>query len=87
MNTFSLQCYRPLGVLFWHMTNNDPDVVVVRLDDDLLDRAAELFKNRPDKSWSLTDCVSFVVMKDRGIMEAFTGDHHFEQAGFRIAFK
>jgi uncharacterized protein len=30
----------------------------------------------------LTDCISFVVMSDREIAEAMTGDHHFEQAGF-----
>jgi hypothetical protein len=32
---------------------------------------------------SLTDCISFVVMKDAGMTEALTGDHHFAQAGFR----
>ena len=42
----------------------------------------DLFAARPDKDWSLTDCISFVVMKDRGITEALTGAHHFEQAGF-----
>lgn len=42
----------------------------------------ELFKSRPDKEWSWVDCASFVVMKQRGILEALTTDHHFEQAGF-----
>jgi len=37
---------------------------------------------RPDKEWSLVDCSSMVVMARRGIAEAFTSDHHFEQAGF-----
>jgi uncharacterized protein len=41
-----------------------------------------LYERRPDKSWSLTDCISFVVMQRDGISEALTGDHHFEQAGF-----
>ena len=35
-----------------------------------------------DKLWSFTDCVSYVVMKQRGITEAFAFDHHFEQMGF-----
>ena len=40
------------------------------------------YVRRPDKAWSLTDCISFVVMTDRGLTEALTGDHHFEQARF-----
>jgi uncharacterized protein len=50
---------------------------------ELLDAGWDLYKRRPDKEWSLTDCISFVVMERRGIAEALTGDHHFEQAGFR----
>jgi predicted nucleic acid-binding protein len=34
------------------------------------------------KDWSLTDCISFVVMEERGVTEALTSDRHFEQAGF-----
>jgi uncharacterized protein len=41
-----------------------------------------LYEQRPDKSWSLTDCISFSVMESRGIREVLTGDRHFEQAGF-----
>ncbi len=44
--------------------------------------AGEFLKAHPDKDWSLVDCASFVVMKQRGIQEALTSDHHFEQAGF-----
>jgi predicted nucleic acid-binding protein len=44
---------------------------------------SDLYRNRADKNWSLTDCISFVVMKRKGITEALTGDHHFEQAGFK----
>lgn len=50
--------------------------------DALFDRGLALFRKRPDKKWSLTDCVSFVVMSEEGLTEALTGDHHFEQAGF-----
>lgn len=42
----------------------------------------DLYEQRGDKSWSLTDCISFSVMQARGISEALTGDRHFEQAGF-----
>jgi len=43
-----------------------------------------LYQQRPDKEWGLTDCISFVVMQEQGISEAFTSDHHFTQAGFTI---
>jgi predicted nucleic acid-binding protein len=43
----------------------------------------DLYQQRPDKDWSLTDCISFIVMQQHGITEALTGDHHYEQAGFR----
>jgi uncharacterized protein len=49
--------------------------------------ARELFSARPDKEWSLTDCISFVAMNERNITDAPTSDHHFEQAGFRILLK
>jgi hypothetical protein len=42
----------------------------------------ELYRQRPDKAWSLTDCISFIVMRQEGLREALTGDRHFEQAGF-----
>lgn len=48
----------------------------------LFENALRLYRERPDKEWSLTDCASFVVMKERGINLAFTSDKHFEQAGF-----
>ena len=42
-----------------------------------------MYEARADKTWGLVDCASFIVMADAGIQEAFTSDHHFEQAGFR----
>ena len=61
---------------------NDPHVRVHHADRELIDRALELFLSRHDKSWGLTDCVSFVVMQDEGIQKALTADVHFRQAGF-----
>lgn len=65
----------------------DPSVKVLPIRGDLFRRGYDLYANRPDKDWSLTDCISFVVMADRGISDALTGDHHFEQAGFRALLK
>jgi len=46
-----------------------------------------LYQGRPDKEWGLVDCVTFVVMKKRGITEALTADEHFEQAGFQALLR
>ncbi len=44
-------------------------------------RALDLFGDRPDKAWGLTDCISFVAMADHGLTDALTSDLHFPQAG------
>jgi len=55
--------------------------------DKQVSEAWRLYSDRADKEWSLTDCMSFVVMNRNGISEAFTNDRHFEQAGFNILLK
>jgi hypothetical protein len=65
----------------------DPTVEIVPFSDQLFDQALKLFSTRQDKEWSLTDCLSFVVMKERGINQALTTDEHFQQAGFRILLR
>ena len=59
-----------------------PWVEVVHIDPSLDEAAWKLFGDRLDKEWSLVDCASFVVMQQRGLTDALTADHHFEQAGF-----
>jgi predicted nucleic acid-binding protein len=63
------------------------DIEIVAASPGLFQRGVELFRSRPDKEWSLTDCISFVVMADKGIREALTADRHFEQAGFKALLK
>jgi uncharacterized protein len=65
----------------------DPGTEVIPASGSLFGRGVDLYERRPDKSWSLTDCISFVVMTERGLIEALTGDHHFEQAGFRALLR
>ena len=62
-------------------------VRIIPLDSRLLDRGPQRMAERQDKDWSLTDCISFVVMQDEGIQEAVTADRHFEQAGFIALLK
>lgn len=59
------------------------NIKVVSVNTGLLTRALDLYQKRLDKSWGLTDCISFVVMNDNDIVSALTTDRHFTQAGFR----
>ena len=65
-----------------HDLRDSFDDVVVPCSQELFDAGVQLYNARPDKEWSLTDCISFAVMEQHGVTEALTGDHHFEQAGF-----
>jgi predicted nucleic acid-binding protein len=48
----------------------------------LFSEGLSLHGQRQDKDWSLTDCISFIVMRQRGLQQALAYDQHFEQAGF-----
>ena len=56
----------------------------VQGSDELFERGFALYRQRVDKDWSLTDCISFVVMADESLTDALTADHHFAQAGFTV---
>lgn len=72
---------------FLEFLRSNPSVTIVPAEQALFDRGAALYHERPDKNWSLTDCISFVIMQDHGLRDALTGDHHFEQAGFNVLMK
>jgi len=59
-----------------------PNCRLVWVNSVLFERALELYSQVGDKSWGLVDCASFIVMQDEGVVEAFTSDRHFAQAGF-----
>jgi len=60
----------------------DPQTIVVPSERSLLSEGIRLYARRPDKDWSVTDCISFVVMSRFGLRDALAADHHFEQARF-----
>jgi predicted nucleic acid-binding protein len=62
---------------------SDPAITSVPGGAQLFSRGFELYGSRPDKDWSLTDCISFIVMKEQKINRALTADLHFVQAAFR----
>ena len=61
---------------------SDPNTDVVPQTGLLFRDAFALYRDRPDKRWSLVDCASFLIMQRRDIREALAHDRHFEQAGF-----
>jgi predicted nucleic acid-binding protein len=64
-----------------------PRVKIIPLASELFNRGLARMRERNDKDWSLTDCISFVVMEDEGLHKTLTGDQHFEQAGFKALLK
>jgi uncharacterized protein len=64
-----------------------PNTTVIPANTELFDRALELFVDRLDKQWSLTDCSSFLLMTELEITDALAHDKHFEQAGFRALLR
>lgn len=78
---------RSTVVAFLQAARDDPLFEVVGYDPEVYQAGFDLYADRPDKAWSLTDCVSFAVMTERGLTDALTADHHFEQAGFRAVFR
>ena len=65
----------------------EPDVCVVAQSRESFLAGLELYRQRPDKSYSLTDCISMHTMRDHGIDDALTNHRHFEQEGFRALFR
>ena len=82
-NALSKQSLRARFISTFTALKSTQSVEIIGPDQRLFDAGVQLYEVRPDKDWSLTYCISFVVMKERGTTEALTGDRHFEHAGFR----
>ncbi|HEX3355852.1 MAG TPA: PIN domain-containing protein [Tepidisphaeraceae bacterium] len=72
--------------MYQRLTAN-ADAQIIPVDHELFSAGIDLFGKRPDKEWSLTDCTSFLIMREHGLTHALTADHHFEQAGFTAVLK
>jgi uncharacterized protein len=86
-DAFSLSSTKPFAIEAIKRIHRLPMFLVVGFDPAVYQAGFDLYEARSDKDWSLTDCISFTVMTQRGLSEALTADHHFEQAGFRAVFK
>lgn len=86
-NSFAKQRYRNATIKILKAIEADKSIEKIAISDELYKQAFQLYCERPDKEWGLTDCISFVVMKDRGLTDALTADTHFKQAGFNVLLK
>jgi uncharacterized protein len=84
-NTMAAQ--RRSFLLLYENLRNDRNVAIVPPTEESFGEGLAFYARHQDKDWSLTDCISFLVMRERRVTDALTGDHHFEQAGFRAMLK
>ncbi len=80
----SAVAHRPIFAKILADLRADPETIIVPPSETLFSQGIDLYCARPDKNWSLTDCISFVIMQQHGLKEALMADRHFEQAGFNI---
>ena len=83
-NTFSRSQLKPVALRLIEAALRSSRWHCLEVDRTLIARGLDLFRQRSDKDWSLTDCISILVAKDLGIEQAFTTDRHFSQAGLSI---
>ncbi|MBS9384312.1 MAG: PIN domain-containing protein [Dolichospermum sp. BR01] len=80
--------YLKKGVVnFYQQIQAAPNVEITAVDSSLIESGVKLYANRLDKGYSLTDCISMIVMQQLGICEILTHDKHFTQEGFNIIFQ
>jgi predicted nucleic acid-binding protein len=86
-NLLARQDHRAAAMALLELLESDPAIEVIPLSEPLYRSALDLFHRRRDKEWGLTDCLSFIVMTQRGLTDSLTTDGHFRQAGFRALLR
>ncbi|HQP25778.1 MAG TPA: PIN domain-containing protein [Smithellaceae bacterium] len=81
-NCLSQPPYRAAAVAIIEKIRTDGNTMVVPFGSEGMEKALSLYKERPDKSWGLVDCFSFVVIKEKRLKVSLCFDEHFRQAGF-----
>lgn len=87
VNHFSRRSVRARGHAIVENVKSDPNYTIVNAGVSLFAAGLALHRQRTDKNWSLTDCISFHVMEQHGIQRALAFDHHYEQAGFEALLR
>lgn len=87
VNSLSKRADRPRAHRIVDLISGDEDYALVYSSRALITAGLRLHRERVDKEWSLTDCISFHIMRERGITRALAYDAHFEQAGFEALLR
>jgi len=86
-NSLCMPKFRKTVVEFHKNIQNSSRINVIFVNKNLWTSGWRLFENRPDKSWSLTDCISMEIMQKYGLIDVLTNDKHFTQAGFKAILR
>ena len=78
---------RSIAIRTVSMLQSLPTIRIIAGSSDLWREGLTIFERRPDKKWSLTDCISFHVMERENVKDALTNDQDFVQAGFRALLR
>ncbi|MBI4474970.1 MAG: type II toxin-antitoxin system VapC family toxin [Acidobacteria bacterium] len=87
INNLSKRPDRPRAHRIADLVLSGAGYIILNAGPSLFQAGLRLHRDRPDKDWSLTDCISFRVMQERGIRQALAYDLHFEQAGFEALLR
>jgi predicted nucleic acid-binding protein len=83
-NSLSQPPYHATAAIIVDKIRSDRNTQVISFDSEGMEKTLKLYKGRPDKTWGLVDCFSFVVMKENRVSTALGFDDHFKQAGFEV---
>ena len=86
-NAFSRPPLKPVAITLINAIKTSEKWQCITIDDKLFNQGFNLYQKRQDKEWGMVDCTSIIVAQKLGILEVFSTDHHFEQAGLKILLK
>lgn len=87
INALSKVEFRKAVIEFVDRVQRSKSVTIIRITDEIYNKAWVLYKQRIDKNWGITDCTSFEVMRMFNVKKVLTNDKHFEQAGCFLVIK
>lgn len=86
-NALSRPKFRTSVVELYKRLQKSQRVEILFVDENTWASGWDLYENRPDKEWSLTDCISIVMMQEQSLKDPLTTDKHFQQAGLNALLR